>query len=254
MTKTELFFKRIELDPAAPIDLSLDLLGRIQSACVTSIAYENLSILDQEPLDLAPEALFDKIVLQGRGGYCFELNGLLTHMLREMGYSVSERFARYLRGETSIPMRRHRIVIVTLEDGDYLCDIGVGQIAPRLPLKVAAGLVQTQNGETYKFEVDPTHGWILYDLHDGNWREYICFTNDPAYDVDFIQPSFFCEAHIDSVFNKDPMIAIKTAEGRKTIDGDVYKVFVDEELTYIEEGISDARFKDLLRTEFKLRV
>ena len=33
MTKTELFLKRIELDPATTIDLSLDLLGRIQSAC-----------------------------------------------------------------------------------------------------------------------------------------------------------------------------------------------------------------------------
>lgn len=254
MTKTQLFLKRIELDPATPVDLSLDLLGRIQSACVTSIAYENLSILDQEPLDLAPEALFDKIVLHGRGGYCFELNGLLTHMLREMGYSVSERFARYLRGEVIIPMRRHRIVIVTLEDGDYLCDIGVGQIAPRLPLKIEADLVQTQNDETYKFEQDAVHGWILYDLHDGDWREYICFTNDPAYDVDFIQPSFYCEAHIDSVFNKEPMIAIKTAAGRKTIDGDVYKVFVGEKLEYIEEGISKARYRELLQTEFKLNV
>ena len=47
MTTTQLFLKRIELDPATPVDLSLDLLGRIQSACVTSIAYENLSILDQ---------------------------------------------------------------------------------------------------------------------------------------------------------------------------------------------------------------
>jgi hypothetical protein len=50
------------------------------------------------------------------------------------------------------------------------------------------------------------------------------------------------------------MIAIKTPAGRKTIDGDVYKVFVGEELEYIEEGISDARYKELLRTEFKLKV
>ena len=50
------------------------------------------------------------------------------------------------------------------------------------------------------------------------------------------------------------MIAIKTAAGRKTIDGDVYKVFVGEKLEYIEEGISDTRFKQLLREEFKLNV
>ena len=50
------------------------------------------------------------------------------------------------------------------------------------------------------------------------------------------------------------MIAIKTAAGRKTIDGDVYKVFVGEKLEYIEEGISKARYRELLQTEFKLNV
>ena len=124
------FLQRIELDPATPIDLSLDLLGRIQTACVTSIAYENLDLIEHQPLDLSPEALFDKIVTRRRGGYCFELNGLLAHMLRVMGYSVSERFSRYLRGETTIPMRRHRIVIVTLADGT----IFVTSAWVRLPL------------------------------------------------------------------------------------------------------------------------
>ena len=71
--------------------------------------------------------------------------------------------------------------------------------------------------------------------------------------MDFIQPSFFCEKHPDSVFNKEPMIAIKTPEGRRTIDGRVYKVFVGEELVHIEEDISDVRMAELLAGEFKLK-
>ena len=82
----------------------------------------------------------------------------------------------------------------------------------------------------------------------------ICFTDDEAYDVDFVQPSFFCEAHPDSVFNKEPMIAIKTKEGRKTIDGRVYKEFKEEELTHIEEDISDARMTELLAGAFRLNM
>ena len=247
------FLARIGLEPAASVKTDLDFLGRVQESCVLSIAYENLDILAGRAIDLEPEALYEKIVVRGRGGYCFELNGLLAHMLEEMGFAVTERFSRYLRGEPEIPMRRHRIAIVTLPDGDYMCDIGVGQIAPRFPLKVEAGLVQQQNGETYKFERDPKHGWVLWDLHHGQWREYICFTDDEAYEVDFVQPSFFCEAHPDSVFNKEPMIAIKTKEGRRTIDGRVYKVFEGEELVHIEEDISDARMAELLAGEFKLK-
>lgn len=252
MTKIQQFFLRIGMDPDTPIEYSVDFLGQIQQSCVTSIAYENLSILQKCPLDLSPEGIYDKIITRGQGGYCFELNGLLSFMLKEMKFAVTERFSRFLRGETSIPMRRHRITVVTLEDGDYMMDIGVGQVAPRSPLKIEAGLIQVQGQETYKFEKDLVHGWILYDLHLGHWREYICFTDDVAYDVDFLQPSFFCEAHPDSVFNKAPMLAIKTSDGRCTIDGQTYKVFRGDELLSIEENISDDRMNELLHQVFKL--
>lgn len=253
MTKTEQFLARIGMDPKTGVSLDYDFLGQIQSRCVCMIAYENLDILAGKPLSLEPEDLFDKIVIRGRGGYCFELNGLLTHCLREMGFRVSERFARFLRGMDEVPMRRHRVTIVTLPEGDYLCDIGVGQIAPRLPLKVEAGLLQEQNGEIYKFERDTRHGWVLWEQYHGAWREYICFADDAVYDVDFLQPNFFCEAHPDSVFNKKPMLAIKTADGRCTIDGCTYKVFRGEELIRIEENLSAKRMEELLATVFRLK-
>lgn len=246
------FFERIGMPADTKVEFTTAFLGKVQTNCVLNIAYENLDILEGKPILLTPEAMYDKIVARGRGGYCFELNGLLTHMLREMGFTVTERFARYLRGESEVPMRRHRVCIVTLEDGDYMLDIGVGQIAPRLPLKVEEGIIQEQNGETYKFLKDENHGWVLWDMYHGAWQEYICFSDDKAIDVDFVQPSFFCEAHPESVFNKEPMIAIKTEEGRKTIDGRVYKEFHVEKLVHIEENISDERMAELLEKDFKL--
>ena len=252
MEKISRFFQRIGMDPNTDIERTVGFLGKIQTHCVLNIAYENLDILQNKPLDLAPDALYEKIVVRGRGGYCFELNGLLTHMLREMGFSVSERFARYLRGETSIPMRRHRVTVVHMESGDYLCDIGVGQIAPRLPLKIEEKTIQTQNGEIYRFTRDAQHGWILWDLHQDSWREYICFTDEAAFDVDFLQPSFFCEKHPDSPFNKEYMLAIKTKAGRRTIDGRVYKIFEGENLVHIEENLSDAQLQALFENEFRL--
>lgn len=254
MQKISRFFQRIGMDPQTVIEQSAAFLGAVQTNCVLHIAYENLDILANRPLDLSPDALYEKIVLNGRGGYCFELNGLLSHMLREMGFTVSERFSRFLRGESSVPMRRHRVVVVHLEDGDYLCDIGVGQIAPRLPLKIEENTVQTQNGETYRFAKDARHGWILWELHHDEWREYICFTADAAYDVDFWQPSFFCEKHPDSPFNKSYMLAIKTPNGRRTIDGCTYKVFEGEKLVHMEENLSEERLYSLFQNEFYLTV
>ena len=254
MEKIRRFFQRIEMDPNTDIDLSVSFLAKIQCNCVLNITYENLDILAGKPLSLTAEALYDKIVGHGRGGYCFELNGLLTHMLRTMGFTVSERFARFLRGEPEIPMRRHRVTIVHLPEGNYLCDIGVGLISPRYPLKIEENTVQTQNDETYRFTKDARHGWILWDLYDGEWREYICFTDEAVFDVDFLQPSFYCEKHPDSPFNKEYMLAIKTPAGRRTIDGHTYKIFEGETLVHIEEEISDERLHALFESEFHLSM
>ena len=254
MEKIMRFWERIGMDAHTPIEHTGDFLSRVQLHCVLNIAYENLDILEGKPLSLDPDALYEKIVLRGRGGYCFELNGLLTHMLRMMGFEVSERFARFLRGEKEIPMRRHRVTIVHLADADYLCDIGVGQIAPRHPLRIEENAIQVQNDETYRFTRDSRHGWILWEMHDGQWREYLCFNDDKVFDVDFEQPSFYCEKHLSSPFNKGYMLAIKTQSGRRTIDRDCYKVFEGETLVHMEEQLSEERLKALFANEFRLTL
>lgn len=254
MDKVGCFLRRIGMDRDTQVELSTAFLARVQQQCVTHIAYENLDILEGKPLRLDEEALFDKIVARGRGGYCFELNGLLSSMLRLMGFRVSERFARFLLGEKDVPMRRHRVTVVHLNDGDYLCDIGVGLVAPRMPLRIEENIVQCQNGESYRFTRDVRHGWVLWEMHHGVWREYICFGEDEAFAVDFIQPSFYCEKHPDSPFNKEYMLAIKTEHGRRTMDGRCYKVFEGERLVHVEENVSDGRLQSLLANEFGLTV
>ena len=170
MTKIQQFLSRIGMAPETPVEQTVEFLGRVQTNCVLNLAYENLDILEGKPILLDDAALFDKIVTRGRGGYCFELNGLLTAMLREMGFSVTERFARYLRGESEIPMRRHRVAIVSLPGGDYLCDIGVGQVAPRLPRQLEDGLdvVPQDEGHTRLVEA-------AQDLLPGAAVEGVCY-------------------------------------------------------------------------------
>ena len=252
MTKTQLFLERIGLSADTKITKNYEFLKLIQYNSVLNIAYENLDILDKKPLKLDAQSLFEKIVINKRGGYCFEVNALLSWFFKENGFEVKDYFARFLRGEKEIPMRRHRILTVKCDDGVYFCDIGIGQTAPRYPVKLEEGLVQEQFGESYKFEKDE-RGYVLYDLHKGAWREFISFTEDIAYEIDFVQPSFYCEAHADSVFNKAPMLAIKTSDGRKTIDGRTYKVFAGDTLLHIEEDITDERFGELLYNEFKIQ-
>ena len=253
MDKIYAFLSRIGLEDIE-IKKDLDFLGRVQYSCVLTIPYENLDILAGIPVSLDKDDIYDKIVTRHRGGYCFELNALLHHMLCDIGFRVKSRFARFLRGESTVPFRRHRIVIVNFDGKDYLMDIGVGQTAPRLPLEICEGLVQVQGSETYRFEKDETLGWVLCDLYKGEWRRYICFNDDPAFEVDFVPASFWCEKHPESPFNKAPMLAIKTEKGRKTVDGSTFKMFEGDELVFISENLPENELKQIYRIHFGLNM
>lgn len=246
------FFERVGLESNTKVEHTYDFIKMIQYHSVTSIPYENIDIVSGLNLSLKPEDIFNKIVVNHRGGYCFELNALISHLYKELGFKVNDYPARYLREETQIPMRRHRVMTAALNDGEYLCDIGVGQKAPRYPLKVEEDIIQSQFGEAYKMEKSSDLGWVVYDWHNESWRSFFSFTCEKQYEVDFNQASYYFETHPDSKFNKDYIVTIKTLDGRKTLNGREFKVFVGDKPVHIEENISDKRLIQVLSKEFKL--
>ena len=159
-----------------------------------------------------------------------EACGAFTALLRELGYGVTEYASRYLRGEPKPPMRRHRVLKVQAVDGCWLCDVGIGEVAQREPIEMVEGLEQHQFGETYKLEKEDFFGWVLWDFHKGAWRKFYSFTEEPQLLVDFIAGNFYCEKHPDSPFNNNEMFALKTLEGRTTLDGHIYKEFKADEV------------------------
>ena len=245
---TEKYLERIGLD-CAPTH-TLDFLSRLQLAHVTTVPYENLDIINGIPLELSPDALYNKVVERRRGGYCFELNALFANLLRSLGFSVRDYLGRYLKGEEGIPLRRHRIIGVILDGIEYILDVGLGQSGPRMPLRLEEGVLQEQLGESYRFERDKELGWILTQLSHGEWIRLYSFTEEHQYEVDFIEPSFYCERHPSSPFNKKAIVALKTLDGRKTLNDRDFKIFSASELIHTEEAVTDARLAEILANEF----
>lgn len=245
----ELYLKKFNIDK---VEHTEEFLKKLQHNHVTTIPYENLDLVNQKLLVLEPEAVFNKIILGKRGGYCFEVNCLLSAFLKDNGFKVRDFLGRFLKGEEGIPIRRHRVMEVTLNDKKYIMDVGMGQAAPKYPLILEEGLVQEQFGESYKFEKEDGLGWVLYSHTRGEWSKLYAFTEELQYEIDFYLPSFFCERHPSSKFNKTPMVAIKTENGRKTINDHEFKVFDNGKLTYIEENMTDERLYEVLLNEFNI--
>lgn len=251
--KVQQYFKRIGLDIGLEnMILDSDLLNVLQYAHATNVPYENLDILGNIPLNLDNDALFEKIVTNGRGGYCFEINSLYNWLLQEIGYKTTSYMARYLRNEVDIPKRRHRVIIAESEfiNGRIMCDAGIGDRAPRCPLILEEGLVQEQFDEKYKFVKDDFYGWILMDYYKKEWKPFFAFTEELQIDKDYVMPSFYCEKHPDSPFNKKNILSIKTADGRKTISDMTFRIFSGNDV--YETEITD--LDKILKEHFSINV
>jgi len=212
-----------------PIDGSLKALAELQSCHLHTVPYENFDILRGIPLSLDIARLYDKIVVRRRGGYCFELNALFGWLLRELGYSVTDYFARFWRDEPNPPpMRRHHVLQVEAEGDAYLCDVGVGGIVPREPIRMEELVEHRQGDECYRLERDNEYGWMLCELKRGEWCGIYSFSEEPQLARDYVMASYWCEHSPDSIFVKGAMAAIRTAIGRNTIAGDEFRIFTAE--------------------------
>src|SRR5438874_538763 len=74
---------------SGPRTPTLDTLRGLHRSHLLRVPFENLDIHSGRPIELDEERLFEKIVHHGRGGFCYELNGLFANLLREMGFPVS---------------------------------------------------------------------------------------------------------------------------------------------------------------------
>ncbi|HTL69076.1 MAG TPA: arylamine N-acetyltransferase [Lacunisphaera sp.] len=113
---------------AGPREPTLALLHALTLHHATSIPFENLDVLLGRPIRLEPAALFRKLVVDRRGGYCFEQNNLFLLILRALGFRVTPIGARvrFQIPREVMPARTHLFLRVHLSDGDWLTDVGLG--------------------------------------------------------------------------------------------------------------------------------
>lgn len=246
------YFTRIGLSYADYENRPRDrkMLSELHQAHRLTVPFETLDMVRGVRISLEPEALYEKIVRRHRGGNCFETNGLSADFLRALGFGVRECFSRYFRdSELEVPFRRHRLLIVETLDGPCFWDIGIGHRSPLFALRLIEGVVQEDCGEQYRFTKEPFFGWMLWDFYSGEWTRVLSFTEEPQHWVDFITACVWCEFAPESPFHQFDIVSVRTLEGRKTMDGDVFRHFRGDQ---VEErpGLTEQEKTVVLREEF----
>ncbi|WP_404480779.1 arylamine N-acetyltransferase [Novosphingobium sp. BL-52-GroH] len=160
------YFARIGLPGRPPADA--DGIAALQSAHRLAIGFENLDVLLGRPIRIDAGSVFDKLVVRGRGGYCFEQNRLFSDVLTALGVANRPMLARVRLGmpEDAVPPRTHVCLLATIAERAWLVDAGFGgsNLAP-LPLEDGA-LAQTADGASHRLRRHGERGslageWLL---------------------------------------------------------------------------------------------
>jgi len=210
------------LDLAAPPKPTLAFLERLHERHLLRVPFENLNIHLKRPIRLDIPSLFDKIVRQKRGGFCYELNHLFHWLLRSLGYDsilVSARVKNERGGFN--PEFDHLALIVTLDE-PYLVDVGFGN-AFRRPLPIS-GEVREDIGGAYRVRRLSKGEYAMQRQSGESWSDAYRFTLVPRRIEDFMDMCRYHQTSPDSHFTRNRICSRATRTGRITLTDTALKV------------------------------
>lgn len=228
----------------------LSTLQRLHQCHTCAIPFENIDVLLGRSIQLDDDAVFNKLVRGGRGGYCYEHNALLRRALVEIGFQVDDLAARVLLARpVDVPPRTHRLLLVTIGEQRWLADVGFGgktlTSAIGLELDCEQGTPHdiyriTQLGEDYLLSVREDDGWLpLYR-----------FDLQPQYLSDYEVANHYVATWPESHFRHNLMLCLKLANAKTN-------TLNNRQLTLAGETrqLADAaEVYQALQTHFGLRV
>lgn len=211
----ERYFERIGYrGPRTP---TLDVLHALTAAHAQSIPFENLDVLLGRPIRLEIGALYHKLVVERRGGYCFEQNGLFMAVLSRLGFEACPLSARVRVGVTdrqiAVP-RTHLVLEVKLAGEVWLTDVGVGSASLTSALRCVADLEQPTPHETRRL-VREDGRWFHQIRYGESWVDVYEFTGEAMPLIDRRVANWYTSTHPDSKFRQHMFVALARPDGRR---------------------------------------
>ncbi|MGF6331598.1 N-hydroxyarylamine O-acetyltransferase [Pseudomonas sp. BS3782 TE3695] len=253
LTNLALYLQRLGFDtPPAP---TLETLRQLQLRHTGAFTFENLTTLLGEPVLIDLPSIEQKVLHEGRGGYCYELNHLFLALLQTLGFDARGITGRVVMGqpEGAWTARTHRLSLVTLDGVRYITDVGFGGMVPTAPLMLDTEAEQFTPHEPFRIEPH-VDGYTLRANVGDEWRAMYIFDLQRQEDIDYTLGNWYVSTHPESPFLKQLKVA-RTGQGwRRTLSNGSFAIHrmgsesERRQVTDVDELIG------LLEREFDIRV
>ena len=183
-------------------------LAELHEAHVRTFTFDNIDVLLGGHPGVSLDAVQEKFVGRGRGGYCFEHTTLFAAALERLGYDVRRHLGRVGDPATGAQQGRTHMVVEVVVDGQrLLCDPGFGMSLLR-PITLADGAEDDYlPGWRYRIRRTADGDWALDRLRDGGWE--VAHTTDElaVRPVDVVIGHHYTSTYPGSHFTTGLMIA-----------------------------------------------
>ncbi len=209
------YLKRIHFWGTGIADFSA--LEKLIQAHIMAVPFENIDIQLMCPIVLDTSSLFRKVVLNNRGGYCYELNGLFGALLKAIGFQVYYISGSITKGKNIGPLYDHLALVVVIDSQRWLVDVGFGDFSMK-PLLIDNTHPQF-DGQHY-YQIQPKGNDFIVGKwlpeHNHFMSEYV-FSLLPRQLGEFKDINDIKQSQPNSLFMQNLICTIPTTNGRTTL-------------------------------------
>lgn len=194
-----------------PLTPSPEALAELQRLHLLTVPFEALDPYLGVEVTVEPADAYRKVVEDRRGGFCFELNGLLAWALEQLGYEVTRLAARPMQGDGNLaPEFAHLTLLVQLERR-WLVDVGFGSPFISEPLDLDQRANQQRAGRNYRV-ADDRDALIAAEIDAVEPNGYR-FTLEPRRMQDFAARCRAYSTDRNSTFSRRGPVALTLEDG-----------------------------------------
>jgi len=250
MSVVDAYLKRIGY--AGPLKPNSTLLRSLHRAHLLAVPFENLDLSLGRKIICDEDAFLRKIVEHRRGGFCYELNGAFTALLRALDFQVTLLSARVPREDgTRSPEFDHLTLRVDLEE-PWLADVGFGDCFLE-PLRFAIGFEQPQGGRKYRIVDENGTLHVERTEPDDRWKRQYSFTLTPRRLDEFAAMCHYHQTSPESPFTRKKLCTLATADGRITLSD--RKLIITRNGSREERMLgSEEEWRNVLMDYFQIRL
>jgi N-hydroxyarylamine O-acetyltransferase len=248
------YLQRIGFD--MPVQPDVKTLFGLHRTHLLTVPFENLDIHLGKPIRLNEQALWDKIILRRRGGFCYELNGMFAWLLKEIGFEVT-----YLNGRVYNDQGQrgrefdHLTLLARIpdEEAGWLADVGFGDSFFE-PLKFDYGNEQVQGLRAFRLERVADGVDLLRREYDGSWtQQYFFDLQARTFPADYEASCQYHQTSPKSSFTGERVVSLATPDGRITLDSNNLTVTANGKR--IKRQLSDeTEFQEFLKYYFEIEL